>query len=81
LLLLEVLRRFFFPAEYLWDDPTTNSGLVTSATINSFYENNTSIKIVVYPSESVGGSNAQPVNFTCDGEFKTILLISEVKIA
>lgn len=50
-------------AEHLHDDLYTNTGLVTSATIESHYSEGTSIKLVVH---SLNGKSSQPVTFTCD---------------
>lgn len=50
-------------AEHLHDDLYTNTGLVTSSTIESHYSDGTSIKLVVH---SLNGKSSQPVIFTCD---------------
>lgn len=50
-------------AEHLHSDLYTNTGLVTSSTIESHYSEGTSIKLVVH---SVKENNNQSVTFTCD---------------
>lgn len=58
-------------AQYNYNDPDTNMGLVISPMVNYEYKEGTSIKLCVYP-DFEGADIGKPVNFTCDGNLPLV---------
>lgn len=54
-------------ANFKYDDPDTNMGLVVSPMMSYKYREDTSIKLCVFPHFN-GADSSKPITFTCDGK-------------